>query len=292
MSDAEVIPGSASMMAAEQVTLTREMCAHTHDFAEIILLTSGEGDHLTDAGTHRLRPGTLIVLGPHSWHSYANTAQLMFTNLYLSGEALELLASTPTLLGGLGTLHHQLCTPGAVSVRRLPDADAQKLQQTLATIAIAPQESVLAQASSLLDVLDHLVTLCHDDTAIPATPLGHEHALAAGSLLRHSPRVSHAISLFHERIEYPWSLREMGIRLSISPSQLVRAFRAELGEAPMTHLQRLRAERMAYLLRTTDLTIAAAGRAVGWQDPSYASRRFSAHWGLSPLAYRARTPGV
>ncbi|GAA1320419.1 helix-turn-helix domain-containing protein [Leucobacter albus] len=60
----------------------------------------------------------------------------------------------------------------------------------------------------------------------------------------------------------------------------------------MTHLQRLRAERMAYLLRTTELTVAATGRTVGWSDPSYASRRFSAHWGVSPSDYRRRAPAT
>ena len=41
---------------------------------------------------------------------------------------------------------------------------------------------------------------------------------------------------------------------------------------------------MAYLLRTTDLSVAAIGRAVGWDDPSHASRRFTAHWRTSPPA--------
>ncbi len=56
----------------------------------------------------------------------------------------------------------------------------------------------------------------------------------------------------------------------------------------MAYLQRIRAERLAYLLRTTDTSVTAAAHAVGWHDPGYAARRFRAHWNTTPRAYRGR----
>jgi AraC-like DNA-binding protein len=43
---------------------------------------------------------------------------------------------------------------------------------------------------------------------------------------------------------------------------------------------------MAPLLSTTDLSIAESARSVGWADSNYASRRFRAHYGMSPTEFR------
>lgn len=58
----------------------------------------------------------------------------------------------------------------------------------------------------------------------------------------------------------------------------------------MAYLRKMRVERMARLLTSTDLSIAEAARAVGWADQFYASRTFHAAYGLSPTDYRRRQP--
>jgi AraC-like DNA-binding protein len=50
----------------------------------------------------------------------------------------------------------------------------------------------------------------------------------------------------------------------------------------------MRAEQMARLLASTDLSIAETARSVGWTDPFYASRAFHAAHGVSPTEYRRR----
>lgn len=54
----------------------------------------------------------------------------------------------------------------------------------------------------------------------------------------------------------------------------------------MAFLRKMRVERMARLLATTDLPIAEAARAVGWTDPNYASRTFHDDYGISPTEFR------
>ena len=50
----------------------------------------------------------------------------------------------------------------------------------------------------------------------------------------------------------------------------------------MHYLARLRAERAAAMLVSTDLPVAVVGTEVGWPDPAYFSRRFRASFGVSP----------
>lgn len=56
----------------------------------------------------------------------------------------------------------------------------------------------------------------------------------------------------------------------------------------MAFLRKMRAERMARLLADTDLSVAEAGRSVGWRDPNYASATFHDHYRVSPTEYRRR----
>lgn len=60
----------------------------------------------------------------------------------------------------------------------------------------------------------------------------------------------------------------------------------EWGLSPMTYLRGMRAERMARLLASSDLSVAAVARSVGWTDVHYASRCFRAHYGVSPTEFR------
>ncbi|MDA3147595.1 helix-turn-helix domain-containing protein [Leucobacter sp. UCMA 4100] len=288
MSDAEVMPGPTMMAAAEHVTLSRDMCAHTHDFAEISLVTAGSAEHFGEEGTAFLSPGSLVMLGPSSWHSIASAKNLEMTNLYLSTRMLELAAPVPAVVEAMRAVLSEISTLGSVTMRELSPADTAELSQTLSAFVRNPGTTVLAQLSGVYAILDRLVTICREETATAADPLRYEHATLPTNLLRLSPRISHAVSILHDRLEYSWSLASLAKEIAISPSQLTRGFRADLGMGPMSYLQQLRAERMAYLLRTTNLTVSAAGRAVGWSDPSYASRRFSKHWGLSPSWYLVR----
>jgi AraC family L-rhamnose operon transcriptional activator RhaR len=56
--------------------------------------------------------------------------------------------------------------------------------------------------------------------------------------------------------------------------------------SPLAYLRQMRVQKMAQLLLGTDLSIAEVARAVGWKDPSYATRCFHAAYGVSPTAYR------
>jgi transcriptional regulator GlxA family with amidase domain len=90
------------------------------------------------------------------------------------------------------------------------------------------------------------------------------------------------------RLAEPWTLDALADEVHLSRSQLMRAFDATLGTSPMTYLRQMRAERMARLLISTDLSIAEAARSVGWKNQFHASQCFHSHYGVSPTEYRHR----
>ncbi|WP_170214295.1 helix-turn-helix domain-containing protein [Microbacterium lacticum] len=83
------------------------------------------------------------------------------------------------------------------------------------------------------------------------------------------------------------TLDELARTVHLSPSQLNRVFVQAFGRPPIAYLTMLRVERMALLLRTTDLTVSAIAAEVGWGSADFAARQFRRSQGVSPTRYRA-----
>lgn len=63
-------------------------------------------------------------------------------------------------------------------------------------------------------------------------------------------------------------------------------FVATFGKSPIAYLAMLRVERMAHLLRDTNMPIRAVAREVGWGDPDFAAQQFHRCIGVTPSRYR------
>jgi AraC family L-rhamnose operon transcriptional activator RhaR len=98
-----------------------------------------------------------------------------------------------------------------------------------------------------------------------------------------------AMELLESRLAHPWTLAGLADALHVTPNYLIRIFKSSTGLPPMTYLTRHRVETAAIMLLNTHDTVAQIGTAVGWTDQNYFARRFRAHFGLSPSAYRARS---
>lgn len=94
-----------------------------------------------------------------------------------------------------------------------------------------------------------------------------------------------AIALLRADLSRPWRVDELAREISVSPAHLARLFRAQIGISPAAFLRQIRADHMAELLLTTDLTVRDAGAAVGWEDAAVASRSFKQRHGVAPRVY-------
>lgn len=72
---------------------------------------------------------------------------------------------------------------------------------------------------------------------------------------------------------------------------MTRLFVMQLGAGPATYLRGIRAERMATLLPSMNLTVQEVPRRVGRVNDSHASRAFRDHFGTTPAGYRAEKLG-
>ena len=76
--------------------------------------------------------------------------------------------------------------------------------------------------------------------------------------------------------------------LAVSERTLIRRFNSVLGATPLSYLQKLRTQTARTLLESSDLSVEAIARHVGYQNTGSFSRLFREHVGMTPGTYRNR----
>jgi AraC-like DNA-binding protein len=84
----------------------------------------------------------------------------------------------------------------------------------------------------------------------------------------------------------PLTLDELATVACLSPSHLLRTFRAAFGQSPHQYLTALRLARARDLLRTTEISVTEVCLAVGYTSLGSFSALFRRHLGVSPERYR------
>jgi len=292
--EAEVLPLGTGAIAVEKLTVSEFLCAHTHEFVELALVRGGAATHHTEAGAVSIEAGDLIVVGRGTWHAYEPTSPLELTNLYLSHDLVAAELAWVKGLPRLGPLLRNTAedAPAPAMTVRLASTDLAPTVQAFVALEGLASTNHFVRLARVFDLLGALTPVFRAEgasTEIAVERTDFTHAVSGSDLTaKYRASVTHAVSVLHDRLDRSWTLDRLGAEVMLSPSQLSRVFTADTGTPPMAYLQRIRAERMAYLLRTTTVTIAAAGQAVGWEDASYATRRFRTHWNVTPHAYRTR----
>lgn len=110
---------------------------------------------------------------------------------------------------------------------------------------------------------------------------------AAGAAAAESP-IDRVARRLREDCTTSVSLETLAREAGYSPSHLLAQFRARWGCPPRHYQIRVRLQRACHLLETTTWKISAVASEVGYENPFYFSRLFSATFRLSPVEYRAR----
>ncbi|MDS2171840.1 AraC family transcriptional regulator [Nesterenkonia sp. CL21] len=100
--------------------------------------------------------------------------------------------------------------------------------------------------------------------------------------------VRQVADLLRDSPERPWKLDELARATHLSVSQLCKLFTDTHAMTPLAYQTTLRIERLAALLRDTDLPIEKAIHRVGWKSHSHAARLFRTRTGTTPAQYRQR----
>lgn len=249
-----------------------EIRPHRHRaFFQMLYISDGTGDVLTEGVYRRFDPGTLIFVPPECVHGFRFSRDVGGLVVTVRRERLDVLARSGPHLAGF-----------AATTRILADASSRAPSAVDALRRVASEMGGRAMGRVML--AEALVAIALIDLA-RTCGLPEERA---GYGERDLGRIEHLTSLIdaHFRDHHPASFYAR--RIGISAAHLNRIARARLGRS----LQELIAERLMEEARRslvfTFVPVRSIAADLGFHDPAYFSRFFSKRAGVSPATYRAR----
>jgi len=169
-----------------------------------------------------------------------------------------------------------------VFVVRVPGGPAARWVASSINYALAvTTESLPAPPSStrLPELLLTEVLRIHLETA----PMAEHGWIAA----LHDRVLAPAMAALHAEPERKWTVSELATAANVSRSVLDQRFREILHRSPIKYLTEWRMHLADDLLRTTDLSVSAISRRIGYESEEAFSRAFRRGRGASPGAWRS-----
>jgi AraC-like DNA-binding protein len=103
------------------------------------------------------------------------------------------------------------------------------------------------------------------------------------------PVVGQALRLIYNNPAHPWTVADLAAAVGSSRAAFARRFTELVGEPPIAFLTSWRLAQAADLLRSSQSTIAAVAKQVGYSTPFALSSAFKRAYGVSPNTHRATT---
>jgi AraC-like DNA-binding protein len=201
-------------------------------------------------------------LGVRAWGNDPDGETRLLTGTYHTPAEISrsLLATLPDLL--VMRAAHWV-NPFAEQLVREADRDA------------AGQEVILDRLLDLVLIAAVQTWLAQDGSPAPGWYTAHD-----------DPVVGPALALIHSRPGEPWTVASLAAASGCSRASLAERFTRLVGQAPMAYLTSWRLSHAADLLATTDATLEAIARQVGYSSAFAFSAAFKRARGVSPSGFR------
>lgn len=106
------------------------------------------------------------------------------------------------------------------------------------------------------------------------------------------PAVHAALQAIHGAPDRPWTVRELGAAAGLSRAAFSRRFTASVGRPALSYLTWWRMTLAARLLRDSDASLRSVATRAGYTSEFAFSAAFKREHGVSPGAYRRRSPST
>lgn len=289
---------SFSPILARSGTIHRPIDPVAYDCVKLIFIRHGSAILLSEFGEKPVTVGDVVALGSNTLCGSEPEGSITVTTLYLDRDYVvdqvfwqhaALLADRLDAQDFADELYSepaQILHLGEGRVGML----MPWLDEMVALSLDGPSPKKFYRLQALLFAVLDVVTPYVRTTEARRTPTQRRATREGPPLCRHfSPLRAEArtsVELLRSAPEQRWTLQQLASAVHLSPSQLGRLFVDAYGKTPMTYLSTLRAERLARLLRETDLPIEEAMRRVGWHSRGHAARMFRQAVGVTPTRYR------
>ncbi len=244
---------------------------HTHSFAEVFYVLSGNGRFLVDGDAFEVKENDFVIVNPHVKHTETSwlSSPLKYVVLGIDGIHFHFHA-------GDKTEEH---TPQN-NYRLFNYRDQRNKLQVYLKVMLdeveAQQPYYHTVCQNLLEVLlvDILRQANFSFSVVAAKQVNTASNAAKGYIDAH----------FKETI----TLDKLSQHAHVNKYYLTHLFTKDYGMSPITYIASKRVEECKNLLENTDLSMGDIASIVGFSSQSYFSQMFKKMTGVSPAQYRAQ----
>lgn len=210
----------------------------------------------------------------------------------VAGDALAMCGPGPADGGGAGTVLLRAAYPvrGNVSDRILTALPRLALVPAVPDGCLALtmiEQELRKDAPGRQVILDRLLDLLLLTSLREWFELPEAHAPAWYRAHR-DPVAGRALKLIHGDPARGWTVASLAAETGMSRARFARRFSDAVGMSPMAYLAEWRVSRAADLLASTDATVDAVSRRVGYSNAYALSVAFKRTLGIRPTEHRAR----
>lgn len=266
-----------AVVRAEHTGTTR---LHLHNFAELVVVYSGDGIHHTEVEDYTVTAGDVFVAPVDTAHGFADVHKLGIANVVYD---LDVLGVKLYDLGEISGYHSLF-----VLEPRLRSQDRFR-----ARLKLAPHELVLVMAlvDELQDELDGRAPGYRLKSVSLLTNLlcwlSRRYGEAPPPQVEHLALLGDVLSYIESNLTSRLTIQQLADRAHMSRSAFYRHFTAGVGAPPLEHINKVRIARAARLLRETPMSVGETAAAVGFANFSYFARKFREVMGLTPREHRS-----
>ena len=232
---------------------------------QLVFIAEGEGRYLDSGGEYKVGPGSLFLVRPGVWHSYAPSKQRGWTEYYVGFQGNVF---TRVVLYGF--------LPDGGGIKQLRDREKMtSLFDKLLRYADGSGEDLPLLLRSLL-------MLIVSESVFGNSEQKQEDDYKTTVLTR-------ARAYMEEHISQKINLEQLSAELGVSYPWFRKIFKQQTGVSPMKFLQDLRIRKAKYLLGTSAMSIKSVGLECGFASSEYFCNCFHSETGMTPMEFRERS---
>ena len=254
---------------------------HTHDFAELIIITRGGGIHWIDGDSYEVIAGDIFLIQDNTQHYFQERHELEMYNIMFDDQYLAEHLRSLRSLSGFNAFF--LFEP----VFRRRHAFMSKLH-------LAP-ELMNTLRSSLIGILAEIRRgLPGCDLMLLSRVLeifvliAREYSRNSNSKAQTLFRLGEVISRMESHYSENWTVAKLSRIAALAPSTFLAVFKEAMGTSPIEYLLNLRMNKAAEQLIKSRKSISEIALNCGFNDSNYFSRQFRNYYNCSPREYRKR----
>ena len=254
---------------------------HRHEFWEIVIVYRGSGLMSFGRRTLPIRVGDVFVLSRGQRHAYLETRSLDVINIVFDpayvGSVHPALAdwmrheSLVSVVGPSwkpGEMEGECLHLGSSDFALLLD----KVRRMETELESQKTENRIAALAYFLLIITMLRR--------QSRPWESSGSIAAGH------RVSRAVGFIEEHFSDPITIEDSVSHSQVSRRHFFRLFEQAIGVAPMEYLKKLRLQKAASMLLTTNVSVTQVAFACGFNDSNYFSSLYHKEFGVSPSQFK------